>query len=95
MLLTPQQQEEIDQLRSNPQPTLRAVSAGMEKHLYNVQPVLDHGFVRVIDYMGDDAAICQAARVSYGKGTKSVQNDAGLIRYLMRHWHSTPLKCAK
>jgi thymidylate synthase (FAD) len=53
---------------------------------------LDHGFVRVIDYMGDDAAICQAARVSYGKGTKSVQNDEGLIRYLMRHWHSTPFE---
>jgi len=48
--------------------------------------------VRVIDYMGDDAAICQAARVSYGKGTKSVQNDVGLIRYLMRHWHSTPFE---
>jgi len=55
-------------------------------------PVLDHGFVRVIDYMGDDAAICQAARVSYGKGTKSVQNDEGLVRYLMRHWHSTPFE---
>ena len=92
MLLTPEQQEEIDQLRLNPQPTLRAVAPGMENHLYKAQPVLDHGFVRVIDYMGDDAAICQAARVSYGKGTKSVQNDAGLIRYLMRHWHSTPFE---
>lgn len=48
--------------------------------------------MRVIDYMGDDAAICQAARVSYGKGTKSVQNDEGLVRYLMRHWHSTPFE---
>jgi len=92
MLLTPEQQEEIDQLRSNPQPTLRAVAPGMEDHLYTAHPVLDHGFVRVIDYMGDDAAICQAARVSYGKGTKSVQNDVGLIRYLMRHWHSTPFE---
>ena len=92
MLLTPEQQEEIDQLRSNPQLTLRAVAPGMEEHLYSAKPVLDHGFVRVIDYMGDDAAICQAARVSYGKGTKSVQNDAGLIRYLMRHWHSTPFE---
>ena len=64
----------------------------MESHLYTAYPVLDHGFVRVIDYMGDDAAICQAARVSYGKGTKSVQNDEGLIRYLMRHWHSTPFE---
>ena len=92
MLLTPEQQEEIDQLRSNPQLTLRAVAPGMEDHLYRAKPILDHGFVRVIDYMGDDAAICQAARVSYGKGTKSVQNDAGLIRYLMRHWHSTPFE---
>ena len=92
MPLTPEQQEEIDQLRSNPVPTLRAVAPGMENHLYKVAPVLDHGFVRVIDYMGDDAAICQAARVSYGKGTKSVQSDEGLIRYLMRHWHSTPFE---
>lgn len=55
-------------------------------------PLLDHGFVRVIDYMGDDAAILQAARVSYGTGTKSVSKDEGLIRYLMRHWHSTPFE---
>lgn len=92
MTLTPEQQAEIDELRSSPSPTLRAVSDGIEKHLYKAIPVLDHGFVRVIDYMGDDAAICQAARVSYGKGTKSVQNDEGLIRYLMRHWHSTPFE---
>ncbi|MEP1201016.1 FAD-dependent thymidylate synthase [Tateyamaria sp.] len=92
MPLTPEQLAEIDALRSNPQPTLRATVPGMEAHLYHAHPVLDHGFVRVIDYMGDDAAICQAARVSYGKGTKSVQNDAGLIRYLMRHWHSTPFE---
>jgi thymidylate synthase (FAD) len=92
MPLTPDQQAEIDELRASPTPTLRAVSEGMEQHLYNVIPVLDHGLVRVIDYMGDDAAICQAARVSYGKGTKSVQNDEGLIRYLMRHWHSTPFE---
>ncbi|MDO6480369.1 FAD-dependent thymidylate synthase [Shimia thalassica] len=92
MSLTPEQQAEIDELRSSPTPTLRVVSDGIEKHLYKAIPVLDHGFVRVIDYMGDDAAICQAARVSYGKGTKSVQNDEGLIRYLMRHWHSTPFE---
>ena len=92
MPMTPEQQAEIDELRSNPQPTLRAVAEGMEKHLYTAYDVLDHGFIRVIDYMGDDAAICQAARVSYGKGTKSVQNDEGLIRYLMRHWHSTPFE---
>lgn len=92
MPLTPEQQAEIEELRSTPRDTLRVVSEGMEKHLYNPIPVLDHGMVRVVDYMGDDAAICQAARVSYGRGTKSVQNDEGLIRYLMRHWHSTPFE---
>ena len=92
MSLTPEQRAEIEALRASPRQTLRAVSEGMERHLYRAHEVLDHGFVRVIDYMGDDAAICQAARVSYGKGTKSVQNDAGLIRYLMRHWHSTPFE---
>ena len=92
MTLTPDQQAEIDALRAAPRQTLRAVSEGMEAHLYNAITVLDHGFIRVVDYMGDDAAICQAARVSYGKGTKSVQNDEGLIRYLMRHWHSTPFE---
>ena len=92
MTLTPDQQAEIDALRAAPRQTLRAVSEGMEAHLYNAIPVLDHGFIRVVDYMGDDAAICQAARVSYGKGTKSVQNDEGLIRYLMRHWHSSPFE---
>ncbi|MWD30053.1 FAD-dependent thymidylate synthase [Aquicoccus sp. SCR17] len=92
MPLTPDQQAEIDELRAAPRSTLRAVSEGMEAHLYKAIPVLDHGFVRVVDYMGDDAAITQAARVSYGKGTKSVQNDEGLIRYLMRHWHSTPFE---
>jgi thymidylate synthase (FAD) len=92
MPISPDQQAEIDALRAEPKQTLRAVSEGMETHLYKAIPVLDHGFVRVIDYMGDDAAICQAARVSYGRGTKSVQNDEGLIRYLMRHWHSTPFE---
>ena len=92
MPVTPEQQADIDALRSERNHTFRAVSLGMENHLYKVYPVLDHGFVRVVDYMGDDAAICQAARVSYGRGTKSVQNDEGLIRYLMRHWHSTPFE---
>ncbi len=91
-MLTPEQQAEIDEQRAQPRQTLRAVSEGMEKHLYTAYPVLDHGFVRVIDYMGDDNAITQAARVSYGKGTKAVSNDEGLIRYLMRHWHSTPFE---
>lgn len=92
MPLSPDQQTEIDAQRAAPKQTLRVVAPGMEQHLYTARQVLDHGFVRVIDYMGDDAAICQAARVSYGKGTRSVQNDAGLIRYLMRHWHSTPFE---
>ena len=92
MPLTPDQQAEIDQLRAHSRPTLRAVSEGMEKHLYIAHPVLDHGFVRAIDYMGDDSAIVQAARVSYGAGTRHVSNDEGLIRYLMRHWHSTPFE---
>jgi len=83
---------EIAALRSDPKPTLRAVAPGMEKHLYTPRPVLDHGFVRVVDYMGDDAAIVQAARVSYGAGTKKARDDSGLIRYLMRHWHSTPFE---
>ncbi|MDO5613405.1 MAG: FAD-dependent thymidylate synthase [Paracoccus sp. (in: a-proteobacteria)] len=92
MPLTPEQQQEIDAQRAETRPTRRVVSSGMEEHLFTAHPVLDHGFVRVIDYMGDDAAIVQAARVSYGRGTKSVQNDEGLIRYLMRHWHSTPFE---
>ena len=92
MPLTPDQLAEIQAARATPRQTLRAVSEGMEAHLYRAHPVLDHGFIRVIDYMGDDAAIVQAARVSYGAGTKHVQNDEGLIRYLMRHWHSTPFE---
>lgn len=92
MPLNAEQQAEIEALRATPRETLRSTAPGIEAHLYKALPVLDHGFVRVIDYMGDDAAICQAARVSYGKGTKSVQNDEGLIRYLMRHWHSTPFE---
>lgn len=92
MTLTPEQQAEIAEARSAARPTLRATAGGMERHLYIAHPVLDHGFVRVIDYMGDDAAITQAARVSYGRGTKAVQTDEGLIRYLMRHWHSTPFE---
>ncbi|MEM9320868.1 MAG: FAD-dependent thymidylate synthase [Pseudomonadota bacterium] len=85
-------EEEIAALRETWTPTRRAVAPGMEDHLYTIKPVLDHGFVRVIDYMGDDAAIVQAARVSYGAGTRKARDDSGLIRYLMRHWHSTPFE---
>ena len=72
--------------------TRRATVPALEDVLFEIVPVLDHGFVRVIDYMGDDAAVVQAARVSYGRGTRKVNEDRGLIRYLMRHWHSTPFE---
>ncbi|MCI5049855.1 MAG: FAD-dependent thymidylate synthase [Rickettsiales bacterium] len=72
--------------------TYRVVAPELEAVLYQPLPVLDHGFVRVVDYMGDDAAIVQAARVSYGRGTKQVNQDKGLINYLMRHWHTTPFE---
>ncbi|WP_112323340.1 FAD-dependent thymidylate synthase [Oceanibium sediminis] len=84
--------DEIAALRAQSHTTRRATVPAMEERLYTPHKVLDHGFVRVIDYMGDDAAIVQAARVSYGAGTKHVSNDAGLIKYLMRHWHSTPFE---
>jgi thymidylate synthase (FAD) len=72
--------------------TKRAVSEELENILYEILPVLDHGFIRVVDYMGDDSAVVQAARVSYGKGTKQVSQDRGLIHYLMRHRHTTPFE---
>jgi thymidylate synthase (FAD) len=72
--------------------TRRATVPAMEALLFETLPVLDHGFLRVIDYMGDDNAIVQAARVSYGRGTKATREDRGLIRYLMRHWHTTPFE---
>jgi thymidylate synthase (FAD) len=72
--------------------TIRPTVPALEAMLFKAVPVLDHGFVRVIDYMGDDSAIVQAARVSYGRGTKRVQEDTGLIRYLMRQRHTTPFE---
>ena len=92
MTVSAEQQAEIDAARGQRSETLRPVSPGMEGRLFTAHPVLDHGFVRVVDYMGDDAAIVQAARVSYGAGTKKARDDSGLIRYLMRHWHSTPFE---
>ncbi len=85
-------QQEIKDLKDESYQTQRATVPALEEELYKIQPVLDHGFVRVIDYMGDDASIVQAARVSYGKGTKKISQDKGLIRYLMRHRHSTPFE---
>jgi thymidylate synthase (FAD) len=93
--ITAGQAEEIEALRAARHETLRPVSEGLESVLYTPLPVLDHGFIRVIDYMGDDAAVVQAARVSYGRGTKKVQEDRGLINYLLRHWHTTPFEMAE
>ncbi len=92
MPISQEQQAEIDALRATSHPTLRATVPAVEALLYQPLPLLDHGFVRLIDYMGDDAAVVQAARVSYGRGTRKANEDAGLIKYLMRHWHSTPFE---
>ncbi len=92
MKLTKEQEQEIKDQQSQENKTKRVTAPELEKILYDAIPVLDHGFIRVVDYMGDDASIVQAARVSYGKGTKKVSTDAGLIKYLMRHWHSTPFE---
>jgi len=92
MELTSEQKKEIQEQQSQSNFTKRITSPELEKVLYEAIPVLDHGFIRVIDYMGDDSSIVQSARVSYGKGTKKVSTDEGLIRYLMRHWHSTPFE---
>jgi thymidylate synthase (FAD) len=92
MELTSEQKKEIQEQQSQSNSTKRVTSPELEKVLYEAIPVLDHGFIRVIDYMGDDSSIVQSARVSYGKGTKKVSTDEGLIRYLMRHWHSTPFE---
>jgi thymidylate synthase (FAD) len=92
MALTEQQIQEIKEQQSQENSTKRVTSPELEKILYEAIPILDHGFIRVIDYMGDDSSIVQAARVSYGKGTKKVSTDEGLIRYLLRHWHSTPFE---
>jgi thymidylate synthase (FAD) len=92
MSLTINQEKEIEEQKSQINKTKRVVSIDLENILYDVMPALDHGFIRVIDYMGNDSSIVQSARVSYGKGTKQVSTDSGLIRYLMRHWHSTPFE---
>jgi thymidylate synthase (FAD) len=92
MTLTPDQHTEIAAARAHAATTLRPTVPALEAMLFTAIPVLDHGFIRVIDYMGDDAAVVQAARVSYGRGTRKTSEDEGLIRYLMRHWHSTPFE---
>ena len=92
MKLTKEQLQEIKDQQSQQNSTRRVIAPELEKILYEAMPVLDHGFVRVVDYMGNDSSIVQSARVSYGKGTKKVSTDSGLIKYLMRHWHSTPFE---
>lgn len=83
---------ELQELLQNTYQTKRATVDKIEEILYKPIQVLDHGFVRVIDYMGDDSSIVQAARVSYGRGTKKSLEDKGLINYLMRHSHTTPFE---
>jgi thymidylate synthase (FAD) len=92
MALTEDQRAEINAQRAQAASTRRATVPALEAMLFTAMPVLDHGFVRAIDYMGDDNAVVQAARVSYGRGTRRVSEDAGLIRYLMRHRHTTPFE---
>ena len=92
MTLSEQQKKEILEQQLQKNPTKRVTAPELEKILYEAIPVLDHGFVRIVDYMGDDSSVVQAARVSYGKGTKKVSTDSGLIKYLMRHRHSTPFE---
>jgi thymidylate synthase (FAD) len=84
--------KDIDALKEQQFITKRATVEKLEQILFEPIKVLDHGFIRVIDYMGDDSAIVQAARVSYGKGTKMLNQDKGLINYLMRHYHTTPFE---
>ena len=72
--------------------TFRPVASGMERHMDVYHPVLDHGFIAVKDYMGDDASVLNMARMSYGRGTKGVSDDRALLRYLMRHLHTSPFE---
>ena len=92
MPLRPEERDAIAAQRALQATTRRTTVEKLEEVLYEAFPVLDHGFVRVVDYMGSDAAIVQAARVSYGAGTKQSRQDAGLIRYLLRHSHTTPFE---
>jgi len=85
-------EEQLADVRAQRFSTGRATVEALEEILYEPIKVLDHGFVRVVDYMGDDGAVVQAARVSYGRGTKKVSQDQGLINYLMRHRHTTPFE---
>lgn len=90
--MTKAYEQEISEQRQQVFQTKRPTVNALEEILFEIIPILDHGFIRLIDYMGDDTAIVQAARVSYGRGTKKISEDKGLINYLMRHRHSTPFE---
>ena len=92
MTITDEQRADIDRLRAAASQTRRATVPDLEAVLYEPVPLLDAGFLRVIDYMGDDGSVVQAARVSYGRGTRQLREDTGLIRYLLRHRHTTPFE---
>lgn len=92
MALNQQQLLEIEELTKQNNQTKRPVSSELEEILYQPFYALDHGFIRVIDYMGNDNAIVQSARVSYGSGTKKINADKSLINYLMAHRHTTPFE---
>ncbi len=92
MAFNESQRAELAEARAQRHETRRPTVPALEAMLFEPLAVLDHGFVRVVDYMGDDGAVVQAARVSYGRGTRAANEDRGLIRYLMRHRHSTPFE---
>ena len=95
MAISELEMEQIEEARRVHNVTRRNVSEGVEDIVYEVYRVLDHGFIRVVDYMGNDASVVQAARVSYGHGTRKRRDDSGLINYLMRHRHTTPFEMAE
>ncbi|MDP2305089.1 MAG: FAD-dependent thymidylate synthase [Pseudomonadota bacterium] len=90
--LPAEQAAALEAQRAQRSETRRPTVPALEERLFTPIRCLDHGFVRAVDYMGDDGAVVQAARVSYGTGTKKVSEDRGLIRYLMRHRHTTPFE---
>ncbi|MCL4372006.1 FAD-dependent thymidylate synthase [Candidatus Marsarchaeota archaeon] len=85
--------ERIDNQASQKEQKMERIEVKEANEIIGKQyKVLDHGFIALVDYMGNDSSIVQAARVSYGAGTKSIRDDSGLIRYLMRHEHTTPFE---
>lgn len=94
MMVPESRQSEIEAIRAEWSQTRRLVVPEAESLMHEPIEVLGVGFVRLVDYMGGDAAVVQGARVSYGKGTKSLSDDRGLIRYLMRNRHTSPFELA-